>query len=144
MTRHVLVVILLLVTVVARAANADEWLERIMMLWPSRDFGALRVQINEALTVYKSALSLSPNDAASHNAIGTLYLRLKEDDRAVSEFQQAIRLNPELPEPYYHLAQYYARKGRADEAQKFSAAFARKAALTKKTPGQYAYVRARE
>lgn len=101
-------------------------------------------ETNEALTVYKSALSLSPNDAASHNAIGTLYLRLKEDDRAVSEFQQAIRLNPELPEPYYHLAQYYARKGRADEAQKFSAAFARKAALTKKTPGQYAYVRARE
>ena len=26
-----------------------------MMLWPSRDFGALRVQINEALTAYKEA-----------------------------------------------------------------------------------------
>jgi len=54
-TRHVLVVILLLVTAGTRAANADDRLERIMMLWPSSDFGALRVQINEALTAYHEA-----------------------------------------------------------------------------------------
>ncbi|OLE31571.1 MAG: hypothetical protein AUI36_29580 [Cyanobacteria bacterium 13_1_40CM_2_61_4] len=101
-------------------------------------------KVDEALALYKAALSLSPSDAATHSAIAKVYLRLKEDDRAVSEFQEAIRLNPGLPEPYYHLAQYFARKGRKDEAQKFSEAFAKKAALTKKTPGQYAYVRARE
>jgi CHAT domain-containing protein len=55
MTRRVLVVILLLVAAGTRAASADDRLERIMMLWPSRDFGALRVQINEALTAYQEA-----------------------------------------------------------------------------------------
>jgi CHAT domain-containing protein/Flp pilus assembly protein TadD len=53
--RRVLVVILLVLAGCARAASADDRLERIMMLWPSRDFGALRVQINEALTVYREA-----------------------------------------------------------------------------------------
>ena len=99
---------------------------------------------DESLAAYKTALSLSPSDGATHSAIARVYLRLKEDDRAVSEFQEAIRLSPELPEPYYHLAQYYARKGRRDEAQRFSETFVRKTALTRKTPGQYAYVRARE
>src|SRR5207245_1529111 len=91
-----------------------------------------------SLAADKTALSLSPSDGAAHSAIARVYLRLKEDDRAVSEFQEAIRLSPELPEPYYHLAQYYARKGRRDEAQRFSETFVRKTALTRKTPGQYA------
>ena len=99
---------------------------------------------DESLAAYKTALSLSPGDGAAHSAIARVYLRLKEDDRAAAEFQEAIRLSPELPEPYYHLAQYCARKGRRDEAQRFSETFVRKTALTRKTPGQYAYVRARE
>jgi CHAT domain-containing protein/tetratricopeptide (TPR) repeat protein len=53
--RHVLVMVLLLVSAGTRAASADDRLERIMMLWPSRDFGALRVQIHEALTAYHEA-----------------------------------------------------------------------------------------
>ena len=53
MTRHVLVVILLLMTVGTRTASADDRLEAIMMRWPSGDFTALRVQINEALTAYR-------------------------------------------------------------------------------------------
>jgi CHAT domain-containing protein len=53
--RRVLVVIFLFVTASTRPASADDRLERIMMLWPSRDFVTLRVQINEALTVYREA-----------------------------------------------------------------------------------------
>lgn len=53
--RHVLVVILLLVTAETRAAGTNDRLERIMMLWPSRDFVKLRVQVNEALTAYHTA-----------------------------------------------------------------------------------------
>jgi tetratricopeptide (TPR) repeat protein len=55
MTRQLLVVILLLVTAGTRSASADDRLEKIMMLWPSRDFGALRVQINDARTAYHEA-----------------------------------------------------------------------------------------
>jgi tetratricopeptide (TPR) repeat protein len=98
----------------------------------------------EALSSYKAALSLSPNDAATHTALGKLYVALSRDEDAVSELREAIRLNPNLAEAYYYLARYYARKGNADEAQKLSNTFARKAALARQTPGQFAYVRARE
>ena len=101
-------------------------------------------QTAEALASYEAALSLSPDDAATHSALGKLYLRLNKDEQAVSELREAIRLNPNLAEPYYYLALYYTRKGKADEAQKFSDAFVRKAALARRTPGQFAYVRARE
>lgn len=101
-------------------------------------------QIDVALAAYRSALSLSPNNAPTHCAIGRVYLRLKQDDLAFSEFQDAVRIDPGFPEPYYHLAQYYARKRQPEEAQKFSEAFARKTAIMRRTPGQYAYVRARE
>jgi CHAT domain-containing protein/tetratricopeptide (TPR) repeat protein len=70
MTRHVLIVLLLLVAVATRAASADDRLEKIMMLWPSRDFGALRVQINEALTAYHEARD------PRHEAIAWLFLSL--------------------------------------------------------------------
>jgi|GEM_PF-901849 len=53
--RHVLIMLLLLVTSGAHTVHADDRLERIMMLWPSGDFSALRVQINEALTEYREA-----------------------------------------------------------------------------------------
>jgi CHAT domain-containing protein len=53
--RPVLILMLLLVTVEARGAGAGDRLERIMMLWPSRDFAAIRVQIDEALVAYREA-----------------------------------------------------------------------------------------
>ena len=55
MRRRLLIVVLLLVTAGARSASADDRLERIMMLWPTGNFEALRVQINEALAAYREA-----------------------------------------------------------------------------------------
>jgi len=74
MRRCVLVVILLLVTLGTSAAHADERLEKIMMRWPSRDFGALRVQINEALTAYREARD------PRREAIAWLFLSLADLD----------------------------------------------------------------
>ena len=101
-------------------------------------------QMEEALAAYKAALSLSPDEAATHSALGRAYQRLKREDLAVSEFREAIRLNPALPQPYYYLAQYHARKGHADEAEKFSTAFQRKTAIVKRTPGRFAHIRVEE
>jgi tetratricopeptide (TPR) repeat protein len=101
-------------------------------------------QTHEALAAYRSALSLSPEEAAIHSALGKAYLRLKREDLALSEFREAIRLSPGLPEPYYNLAQYYGRKRQTEQAEKFAAAFARKTAIARRTPGQYGYIRATE
>ena len=56
--RSVLILVLLLTIANARAgetAYSDDRLERIMMLWPSFDYDALRVQIHEALSAYREA-----------------------------------------------------------------------------------------
>lgn len=55
MRHHVLVLILLLVTADARGASGDDRLERIILLWPSRDYDTVRVRLNEALTAYREA-----------------------------------------------------------------------------------------
>ena len=98
----------------------------------------------EALAMFQAADELSPNNAATHCALGRVYWRIKKEDLAFSEFQQAIRIDPGFAESYYYLAQYYARKKQMGEARKFSDAFQRKTAMARRTPGQYAYLRARE
>lgn len=78
MTRYhalILILILLLVTADACGASADDRLERIMVLWPSRDFDTLRVRINEALTAYREARD------PRREAIAYLFLSLVDMNR---------------------------------------------------------------
>jgi len=47
-----------------------------------------------ALNSYKEGLSLCPNDDVAHNELGELYLRMGRKAEAASEFQAALRINP--------------------------------------------------
>lgn len=49
----------------------------------------------EALEAYKKALSLEPNMVGAHIGVGNIYARLKEYEKAVGEFDLAIKINPE-------------------------------------------------
>lgn len=62
--RPILLVIFLLMIAGTRVASADDRLEKIMMRWPSRDFSALRVQVDEALTVYRETHDLNREGVA--------------------------------------------------------------------------------
>lgn len=74
MTRRPVLILILLVAIANALAGAsargDDRLERIMVLWPSGDYTALRVQINEALSVYREAHD------PRHEAIAYLFLSL--------------------------------------------------------------------
>jgi Flp pilus assembly protein TadD len=64
----------------------------------------------------KQTLQLEPRMAKAHLQLAELYARRKDDQQALSEYESAVRLAPDLMEAHYRLALACKRVGRADEA----------------------------
>ena len=50
-----------------------------------------------------NAITIYPNFVAAHNALGSAYLRLNENEHARSEFAQSVALDDHLPNSYLNL-----------------------------------------
>src|SRR5499433_1055738 len=48
----------------------------------------------EAVDLYREGLSLCPSDDVAHNELGELYVRMGRKADAATEFEAALRLNP--------------------------------------------------
>jgi len=59
-------------------------------------FDAARKVTNpeEAIAHYREGLDLCPSDDVAHNELGELYMRLGRKTQASTEFEAALRLNP--------------------------------------------------
>lgn len=68
------------------------------------------------VTLWSDAVLKNPHSAQSHMGLGGAYQDNKELDRAIREYQTAIRLKPEEYKPRGNLAQIYRQQGRYDEA----------------------------
>jgi len=77
-----------------------------------------RVQTLEAISLLRKALALDPTyaDAQSQVAYRLMFLGQLDDpanlDRAVTEAQAALRIDPQLPSAHFTLASVYAHLGR--------------------------------
>ncbi len=60
---------------------------------------------------------LDPTSGASHVERGVLYFQLGHLHLALTEFQDAVRLSPELATGHNNLGAVLARMGRFDEAE---------------------------
>jgi len=67
--------------------------------------------------LFKKSLALDPQSADTHLQLGILYHDQRREPDAISEFEAAIRLNPDNPETHYHLAQAYLRRGDKERGQ---------------------------
>ncbi|MGH9428981.1 MAG: tetratricopeptide repeat protein, partial [Terriglobia bacterium] len=48
----------------------------------------------EAIAHYREGLRLCPSDDVGHNELGEIYLRMGRRSEAATEFNEALRLNP--------------------------------------------------
>ena len=62
-----------------------------------------RKDLQAAVEHLTTATSLYPSFVAAHNALGSAYLGLKQNDQARAEFAQAISLDDHLPSSYLNL-----------------------------------------
>jgi Tfp pilus assembly protein PilF len=63
------------------------------------------------------AVELDQKLSSAHLALGKLYARAENWQKAADEFQQAVSFAPELAEAYYQLGRALARLKRADESR---------------------------
>jgi Ca-activated chloride channel homolog len=63
----------------------------------------LRKDLPGAVQHLEAALRIYPSFVAAHNALGTAYLQLNQNDRAREEFSKAIGLDDHLPNSYLDL-----------------------------------------
>src|SRR5262249_45100347 len=99
-------------------------------------FGATDADLAGAERASQRALELSPDLAEAHVARGCALSLLKRYDEASREFEQSIRLNPNLFDSYY----YYARSRFARGDVAGSAVLFRKAADVRQEDFQAAFL----
>jgi tetratricopeptide (TPR) repeat protein len=79
------------------------------------------------------AAERNPDEPRNFFLGGKALVQLGRDDLSVRWFEQAVRLDPDYPEPYYLLAQVYRRLGRAEDAERALKSFKAASARAPKT-----------
>jgi tetratricopeptide (TPR) repeat protein len=77
----------------------------------------------EAVQLLERSVRLNPDFATARAALGKVYVRRGEDDRALVELEKALQLDPTDLTPCYQLAHIYHRKGDKKQADELFAKF---------------------
>ncbi|MBZ5668709.1 MAG: tetratricopeptide repeat protein [Acidobacteriia bacterium] len=85
--------------------------------WKGTRGGAQGVDLAAVEALLRKSISLDPRLADAHLQLGVLLHDQRRDQEAIPEFQAAIRLKPDDPDPHYRLAQAYARTGNKERGQ---------------------------
>ncbi len=82
-----------------------------------------REDAKAALEYGERAVKAGPNDFSPHVVLGRALLALEQPERAASELEQAVSLNPAAPEAHFSLATAYSRLGRKTDSAREQAEF---------------------
>jgi predicted Zn-dependent protease len=84
-----------------------------------------RGQLTAARQMFGRALEHYPDFDEAHIGLGRVLLALEQPGPALKHLQQAVKLSPDNPVPYFHLARAHQSAGNAAEQQNAMAAFRR-------------------
>jgi tetratricopeptide (TPR) repeat protein len=71
---------------------------------------------DEALSLFKRAIALSPELRTTHYNLGCLYLHQGRLGDAIAAFKEELRLNPEFADAYHRMGVAYNKTGKHAEA----------------------------
>jgi len=119
--RSALAVLVLSVTVVAACKtghNADDEVRKIRAraLYEQGLRSLNDKQISLGLVSLKESVSLDPENATYRNALGVLYLDMRNSSSAQAEFSKAVEIDPTYAEAEHNLGLSYAQQGRYEQA----------------------------
>jgi tetratricopeptide (TPR) repeat protein len=98
-------------------ANALAYYYYALSCWKGTRGSGRAVDLAEVQALLRKSISLDPRLADAHLQLGVLFHDLHRDQDAIPEFQAAIQLKPDDPDPHYRLAQAYARTGDKQRSQ---------------------------
>jgi Flp pilus assembly protein TadD len=61
----------------------------------------------EARTIFEGLVAVDPRNDYYYRALGVIFQKLGESDRAIKQYAYAIRLNPSSPYAYVNRAEIY-------------------------------------
>jgi type IV pilus assembly protein PilF len=73
-------------------------------------------QASPALSAFKEAVQLDPENANYHNVLGVVYLEIHQPADAETEFRKAVELDPGYGEAIHNLGLSFAEQGRYEDA----------------------------
>ena len=76
-----------------------------------------------AIEAFQHVLTIDPNDPDTHYFLGTMYSQQQLFDKAIAEFEAALRLKPLHASAEFGLARALQRSGQADAARQHLATF---------------------
>ena len=90
--------------------------ENLDALHVAANAAAKRGELEQALTLFRKIQKLDPRNPTVHISSGEIYLSLKQFDLAISEYETAVKLDPERIDALTGLAQVYMQKGNTQTA----------------------------
>lgn len=74
-------------------------------------FFLMQGKYGEARTLFEGLVAVDPRNDYYYRALGVIFQRLGEDDRAIKQFAYAIKLNPGSPHAYVNRAEISIAQG---------------------------------
>jgi tetratricopeptide (TPR) repeat protein len=103
--------------VTLKPENADANFYYAVSLWKLRKVPENPASAAQVEALLRNAIRLNPKYAAAHLQLGIMHSEQKNYPQAISDYQQALRADPEMEEAHYRLAQAYRRVGDAAKAE---------------------------
>lgn len=74
---------------------------------------------NKTIPVYQDRIAKNPDDAEAHFLLGVQYEREGQVDKAISAFEEVVRINPRSAETLFNLAQLHNLKNNGPMAIRY-------------------------
>lgn len=108
--------------VTLQPANPEANYYYAVALWKRRkqspdSAGASQSRLAQEETLLDTAARLNPQYAPPHLQLGILHSDAGNDSAAISEYERAIQLDPQMEEAHYRLARAYRQLGLADKSK---------------------------